>query len=146
MRLYIVKNELKFKRYVVARNANDARRYAIDSGIAGHKIDRHVWKSADGQILEVDRKPGVIDEETFIEILNAAGYNLDGSEYRKPEPVKRRGRKLKVTADGRRACLRCGELKPLTDFAPKSGGGYMSYCRPCKILYDRENRAKKKAI
>lgn len=144
MKLYIVTNEKGDKRYTVAGNAVDARRYAIDALIGGHKIDRPVFR-IEGKILEIEHKPGVIREEEALAIVNAAGYNLDGSKYQKPAKApKKRGRAVKVTPDGRRTCLRCGETKPIKEFPPRSGGGYQSYCRPCKIIYDRERRAAKK--
>ena len=143
MKLYIVTNERGDKRYTIAGNAVDARRYAIDSCIGGHKIERPVFRTSEGQILEIDHKPGVIREEEALAIVNAAGYNLDGSKYQKPTKAKR-GRAAKITPDGRRTCLRCGETKSLEEFPPRSGGGYQSYCRPCKIIYDRKRRAAKK--
>lgn len=144
MKLYIVTSE-KNKRYVFAGNAVNARRLAIDSGIGGHKIDRHVWRTHAGEILEVDHDPGVVNERNALSVLNAAGFNLDGSVYEKPKAVKktRQGVAQRVS-DGFRVCRRCGETKPVEEFPPRSGGGYQSYCRPCKIAYDRENRLKKK--
>lgn len=144
MKLYIVTSE-GGKRYVFANNAVTARRYAIDSGIAGHTINRHVWRTPEGKILEVDHSPGVVKESDALSVLHAAGFNLDGSPYKKPEPVKKpRQRGAQHATDGKRTCRRCGQTKPLEDFPPRSGGGYQSYCRPCKIMYDRENRRKKK--
>jgi hypothetical protein len=144
LKLFIVTSE-KNTRYVFAGNAVDARRLAIDSGIAGHKIDRHVWRTPDGKIFESDHKPGVISEGDVLSVLNAAGYNLDGSPYEKPVPGKKtRQRGAQDVSEGFRTCRRCGETKPLEEFPPRSGGGYQSYCRPCKIMYDRENRLKKK--
>ena len=143
MKLYIVTNERGDKRYTIAGNAVDARRYAIVSCIGGHKIERKVFRTYEGRILEIDHIPGTIREEEALVIVNAYGYNLDGSEYQKPAKAKR-GRAAKITPDGRRKCLRCGKTKPVSEFPPRSGGGYQSYCRPCKIIYDRERRAAKK--
>ena len=141
MRLYIVTRE-KGERFVIAGNAVDARRYAIESGIKGHKIDRRVWRNQDNEILEIDHDPGVISQEEAVKILNAAGYNLDGSKYQKP--VKARKMAAQITPDGCKICRRCGTEKPLEDFPPRTGGGYQSYCRECKKAIDRENRLKKK--
>lgn len=138
MKLYIVTSE-KGKRYVISGNAIAARRQAIKSGISGHKIDRPVFRTNEGKILEIDHDPGVISEAEAIRILNAAGYNLDGSKYQKPAEHKK-----KAPASGCKICRRCGQEKPIENFPPRSGGGYQSYCRPCKIAYDRENRLKKK--
>lgn len=142
MKLYIVTNEIGGKRYVVAKNASVARSYATAEPFGGHKINRPVFRTNDGTILEVDHDPGVINEEEALAIVQAAGHNLDGSKYTKPK--KKRGRSVKITSDGLKKCLRCGETKPIEDFPPRSGGGYQSYCRPCKIIYDRERRAAKK--
>lgn len=67
MKLYIVTSE-KNKRYVFAGNAVNARRLAIDSGIGGHKIDRHVWRTHAGEILEVDHDPVIIPHFSAREI------------------------------------------------------------------------------
>ena len=138
MKLYIVTSE-KGKRYVISGNAVAARRQAIESGISGHKIDRPVFRTNEGKILEIDHDQGVISEAEAIRILNAAGYNLDGSKYQKPAEHKK-----KAPESGCKICRRCGQEKPIENFPPRSGGGYQSYCRPCKIAYDRENRLKKK--
>ena len=142
MRLYIVTSE-KGERFVIAGNAVDARRYAIDSGIKGHKIDRRVWRNQDNEILEIGYDPGVISQEEAVKILNAAGYNLDGSKYQKP--VKARKRAAQVMPDGRKVCRRCKEEKDLSEFPARSGGGYQSYCKDCKKIVDRENYLKRKA-
>lgn len=41
-------------------------------------------------------------------------------------------------------CRKCGELIPLSEFPPdkKSSDGKFSYCRPCKLEYQRKHRQK----
>lgn len=53
-------------------------------------------------------------------------------------------RVFSVVQDGKKTCLHCNEIKPLTDFSPskKGTGSVQSYCKPC--FADR-NRDKKKA-
>lgn len=143
MRLYHVSSE-KADRWVIGRNANNAREIAIKDGIGGHKIARIVWRTTDDYIPDFDQDPGVISESQATKLVNAIGYNLDGSGAEKPKKRKR-GRPMKISADGRKVCLRCKEEKDISCFAPRSGGGYQSYCRDCKKIIDRENRLKRKS-
>lgn len=142
MRLYIVTSE-KGKRYVFAANAVNARRYAIDSGISGHTIERKIWRNADGEIFETEVTPGVRSESEVVEILNKAGYNLDGSKYQKP--AKTREKVAQATTEGRKVCSKCGEEKDLDSFTRKGEGGYQSYCKDCKKVINAENYLKRKA-
>lgn len=128
MKLYFIQSE-KAERYVISNNAVNARSLALKSGIGGHKIDRRVFRTSEGQILEVDRPPGVITEAEAENLVKSLGYDLDGKEIPKEDS---------------KTCLRCGEVKALSLFPPRSGGGYQSYCRECKKAIDREYRLKKK--
>lgn len=128
MKLYFIQSE-KADRWVISNSANNARSLALKDGIGGHKIDRHVFRTHDGSILEIDRPPGVISESEADKIVRSFGYDLDGRVIQR-EDVK--------------TCLRCGQTLPLTLFPKRSGGGYQSYCRECKKQIDREYRLKKK--
>lgn len=128
MKLYFIQSE-KSERYVISNNAVNARSLALKSGIGGHKIDRRVFRTSEGQILEVDRPPGVITESEAEILVKSLGYDLDGK---------------KIPKEDSKTCLRCGEVKALSLFPPRSGGGYQSYCRECKKTIDREYRLKKK--
>lgn len=128
MKLYFVRSE-KASRWVIAADAYRARRYALESGIGGHKIDRHVFRTEDGKIVEVAEPPGVLSEEAAGRVLKSLGLGLNGK---------------RLPAEESKKCLRCGEVKALSLFPKRSGGGYQSYCRECKIQIDREYRRKKK--
>lgn len=130
MKLYFVQSE-KAEVWVIAENAKTARSLGLKSGIGGHKIDRRVYRTSEGKILEVERPSGCLTESEAETLVKSYGYDLDGNEIPK-EDVKR--------------CRRCGEVKPLSLFPPRSGGGYQSYCRECKINIDREYRLKKKKV
>ena len=45
-----------------------------------------------------------------------------------------------------RKCSRCREYKPLSEFCRKGKTGRSSYCRQCKLEYQREHYQKNKAI
>lgn len=87
MRLYHVSSE-KADRWVIGRNANNAREIAIKDGIGGHKIARIVWRTTDDYIPDFDQDPGVISESQATKLVNAIGYNLDGSRAEKPKKRK----------------------------------------------------------
>lgn len=45
----------------------------------------------------------------------------------------------------RRTCSRCGESRPLTDYAGQPGGTIDCYCRPCRAEYGREHYERHRA-
>ena len=44
-----------------------------------------------------------------------------------------------------RWCGRCRTHKPLTEFDPRTKGGWQGYCRPCHAEYKQENYRKNRA-
>lgn len=80
MKLYYVRSENASWR-VIAADAYRARQYAIESGIGGHKIDRHVFRTEDGKIVEVAEPPGVLSEEAagINHIVASAKFRSTGS-------------------------------------------------------------------
>lgn len=39
-----------------------------------------------------------------------------------------------------RKCINCFQYKDESEFPKRTGGGYQSYCKPCKRLLDRQHK------
>ena len=45
-----------------------------------------------------------------------------------------------------RKCANCYQYKDESEFPKRTGGGYQSYCKPCKLALDRYYRKTRKEI
>jgi hypothetical protein len=49
-----------------------------------------------------------------------------------------------MDSSGTKRCARCGQEKPLVDFARKRARDFQPYCRPCQSEYKKEHYRKNK--